>query len=373
MKPTDFPEYALAERPVLESPTVQSTPSSTAISIRNILRRTKNIGRTLLKKWLLILIATLVGGGIGWFLDEQNYEPPQYLARYMFNLETQSGGGNMNDFASFLNMGGGAADNGLFSGENFYILFQSRPLVEKALLRKMTVRGHHVLLANYYILTSGIRTEEWKESKVYKNFLFDPNKPRSLYTRREVSALNQLREKVKSKVALGQPNKKSSFIEFGIGTPSESLSMLLSESMMEAVKEFYQTNKTRKTLEVLDLARKRRDSLRAALYSNESQMARYLDQNAGLIVAAPQVQQQRLSRNATLAGSMYTDALRNVESIQASLIRETPLVTIIDSPVLPLSVEFYPGRSKKFGLFLGAFLGIAFVLLRRTYLDIMKE
>jgi hypothetical protein len=376
MKPQDYPDYPVVERPALELPSATPQGGGTANTIRKLIRQVKSIRDTLLRNWILILSLTVIGWAGGWWYDVANKEPARYLARYTFNLETQSASpmGGFGDMASMFGLGGGSVDNGLFSGENFYILFQSRPLMERTLLRKVDIRNHkNVLLANFYILKSGIRDKEWKDSKPYETFLFDPNKPRSKYTRKEVSALAQLMEKIKANMALGQVNKKSSFIEFGVGTEDETLSMLLADGMMETIKEFYQTNKTRKTLEVLELARKRRDSLKAALYSNESQLARYMDQNAGLVVAAPQVTQQRLSRNSQLAGSMYTDALRNVETIQASLIRETPLVTIIDSPVLPLAMEAYEGRAKKFAPLLGFFLAVAFVMLRKTYRELMKE
>ncbi|MFA9219255.1 MAG: hypothetical protein ACEQSK_19425, partial [Sphingomonadaceae bacterium] len=74
------------------------------------------------------------------------------LARYTFNLETQSASpmGGFGDMASMFGISGGAVDNGLFSGENFYILFQSRPLMDRTLLRKVDIRNHkNVLLANY--------------------------------------------------------------------------------------------------------------------------------------------------------------------------------------------------------------------------------
>lgn len=378
MKSQDVIDYPVVEQPQLVEPTLATPVStnSTDNTLKKLIRQAKSIRDTLLRNWVLILSFTLVGGIVGWLYDQYKKEPARYIARYTFNLETQSGPsvGQFGDMASMFGLGGGSVDNGLFTGENFYILFQSRPLMERTLLRKVDIRNHkNVLLANYYILKSGIRDREWKDNKEYENFLFDPQKPRTRYTRKEVSALMQLREKIISNMALGVVNKKSSFIEFGVGSEDEFLSLLMADGMMETIKEFYQTNKTRKTLEVLELARKRRDSLRTALYSNESQLARYIDQNAGLVVAAPQVTQQRLTRNRELAGAMYTDALRNVETIQASLIRETPLVTIIDSPVMPLLKEAYEGKAKKFAPILGFFLAVAFVLLRRTYRELMKE
>ncbi len=368
MNPVDYP---VLERPVNPLP---NQAEGTGNSLKKLLKQAKSVRDTLLSNWILIVGLTLVGGLAGWLYDEYNYEPPKYIARYQFNLDTQGGGpGQFGDFASMFGMGAGPVDNGLFSGENFYILFQSRPLMERTLLRKVNIRGHNVLMANFYILRSNIRQKEWKDNVVYEKFLFDPNKPRERFTRKEASALNQIREKLKSNLGLGQIDKKSSIIEFGIGTTDEELSFLLAEGMMHTISEYYQTNKTRKTIEVLELARKRRDSLRTALYRNESQLASYIDQNQGLIVAAPKVTEQRLQRNSSLASTMYIEALRSVETIQQSLIRETPLVTIIDSPTFPLYREFYPARSKKFGLILGAVLGIAFVMLRRTYRELMKD
>ncbi|MCY7349163.1 MAG: hypothetical protein LH606_00615 [Cytophagaceae bacterium] len=271
-------------------------------------------------------------------------------------------------------MGNGPVDANLFGGENFNLLFVSRPLVEKTLLKQVDYKGKKVLLANFYIAKSGIR-EDWEDDETDKRrkFFFNPTKPRELYSRFEAEMLNDVRMHLSSKVNIGVLSKKSSFINFEVATRDEVLSMRVSQEMLKTMTEFYQGTKTRKTLEVLQQAKRRLDSLKIALYSSESQLARYIDQNQFAVAAQAQVAQTRMARNSGLAGGMYTDAIRNVEFIQNSLIRETPLVTTIDFPVTPLPRDAFTANSYKAGILFGLILASAFVILRRMYRRMMAE
>lgn len=359
------------DRPVELIPA--TAPVEEGFSLKKFVNSAGETRKLLFKSWLLLLVFAVVGGVIGWIYDETNYEPPRYKAIYVFNLETQSLGPGGFDFAA-LGMGGGPVDANLFTGENFNLLFVSRPLVEKTLLKHVDVRGKKVLLANFYLFKSGIR-EDWEDDDTDKRrkFYFHSTKPRENYTRFEAEMLNDVRMHLSTKLNIGLLSKKSSFINFEVATRDEILSMRVAQEMLQTITDFYQSTKTRKTLEVLQQAKRRRDSLRVALYSSESQLARYTDQNQFNSAAQAMVPLTRLSRNSGLAGGMYTEALRSVEAIQSSLIRETPLVTTVDFPVTPLPIDAFTANSYKAGILFGLILAITFVILRRSYRRMMAE
>jgi uncharacterized protein involved in exopolysaccharide biosynthesis len=66
---------------------------------------------------------------------------------------------------------------------------------------------------------------------------------------------------------------------------------------------------------------------------------------------------------AQLYGTVYTEILKNLETLKLDLARETPLVQIIDQPILPLKkVKFGKVKGIVFGGVLGGVLIVVYLL-----------
>jgi len=86
--------------------------------------------------------------------------------------------------------------------------------------------------------------------------------------------------------------------------------------------------------------------------------------------AVPKIKQEN---NAQLYATVYTEVLKNLETLKLDLARETPIVQIIDTPRFPLEKERL-GKAKAMatGGVLGGFL-IVFYLLGAMFLKKAME
>ena len=71
---------------------------------------------------------------------------------------------------------------------------------------------------------------------------------------------------------------------------------------------------------------------------------------------------------------MYLEIVKNLEISKLTLLNQTPIIQIIDRPILPLKVE---KKSKIFlgllGAFLGGFLSLFFFVFKKLFEDALSE
>jgi uncharacterized protein involved in exopolysaccharide biosynthesis len=72
--------------------------------------------------------------------------------------------------------------------------------------------------------------------------------------------------------------------------------------------------------------------------------------------------------------AMYLEIVKNLELSKLTLLTQTPIIQIIDKPILPLEEEF---KSKTalglLGAFLGGFLSLIFFIFRKLFKDALSE
>ncbi|GAA4463381.1 hypothetical protein GCM10023189_41330 [Nibrella saemangeumensis] len=317
----------------------------------------------------------LTGGIIGFLIDITKERKPIYTATMTFNL----GGGSSNSFgdlgslAGAFGLGQAAPEANIFVGDNFMIYAKSRPVVEKTLMKTVNINGKDTLLVNYYIQHSGIRDEEWEENDTLQAYSFPRAKKPEEYNKLDHVVLSQIYTRIQGEMGVTQPERKSSFMQLRAGMENEDLTKTFVETHLETIEEDYRQKQTKKTREMYDLLKKRTDSLGRALGMTETRLARYQDQNQQVVVAEGRIQETKLTRNSTFLTSVYFQALQNEENMRLSLIRESPLFTIIEPVALPLYKEVKATIGMQAGIALGLFLSIIIIFLRETYRSIMQE
>ncbi len=71
-------------------------------------------------------------------------------------------------------------------------------------------------------------------------------------------------------------------------------------------------------------------------------------------------------------GTMYGELIKNLEFSKLALMREEPLIQIIDSPILPLdNNKIGKKKAVMFGAFFGFMLITFYLILARLYKQIM--
>jgi len=330
-------------------------------------------------KWLIIFLAGVIGAAIGFYYAL--IQKPTFTATLTFALEDDkpSGGGGLSGalgLASSLGIDLGTGAGGAFSGANLIELMKSRTLIEKSLLNPITVGKEKFSLAEYYINNSKLRKVLEKNSDLANiHYVIDDN--RSNFSLQKDSILGEIYNSIVFGGALNvsQKDKKVSIISVEVKSENEFFSKELSESVVKEVSEFYIETKSKKAKINVAILQKQADSIRFELNTAISGVAQASDNtfnlNPALIIKKTPSTRRQIDVQANTA--ILTQLVTNLEMAKVTLLKETPLIQVIDKPILPLHKEKI-GKLKNLliGGFLAAFLVIIFVLLKRSFEGLLK-
>ncbi len=344
------------------------------ISPKVVVMKAISIRDSIVRNWKLIILFCLLGYGIGFALDIYLKKPDDYTADVLFNLGSGSSSmpGGFGGMAGLLGLGGGAQDADIYSGENFFYFVESRPVVERSLMKKVAVGKDTVLLANLVIDSSAIHYEQWEDIPKRENFHFKGNDPKK-YTLDERMALNDVVEAIKVATDVSQRDRKSSFITISVRVPSPLLAKFWAEILLETVEEVYTENQTSKTRRTLTLLENRRDSLARILNGTENRLARQMDYSANIMVPEGRAQVTKLQRSTTFITQLYAEAMTSVEAMKVSLVREAPLFTIIEPVKQPVDRSIDTAKRAQIGLLIGLVLSFLIIYFRSVYKTIMAD
>ncbi len=326
----------------------------------------------LVRNWKIILVLCLLGYGIGYALDIYLKKPVQYEANILFNLG--AGSSSTSQFGQMAGMFGlgGAPDANVYTGENFLYFVNSRPVLERALMKEVEVGDKKMLLANFVIDSSTIREEEWKDNPKLENFHFKSDSING-FSDFEHRALNTVVDVVKVATVVYEPDRKSSFLMLTVHFKSELLAERWANTMLETVEEVYTENQTSKTRKTLRLLQSRADSLNRILTGAENNLARQMAYSENIVVPEGQARVTKLQRNSQFITQLYAEAMRNVEAMKVSLVQEAPLFTIIEPVKQPLDMKADEGKRAQIGLLIGLVLAFVIVYFKGVYADVMAD
>ena len=316
-----------------------------------------------------ILIGVLLGGLLGFGVEIYRSKNLLHTSEIVFILDNESsGGGGLADIASSLGFGSMAENSSMFSGENFKELLKTKSLYRKALLTEVEIGGKKDKFANFFLKKCDLAEHEWDEmSPDFFTYRFKI-KDISQSDIQDRNILNAIYEYLNSKTVIEIENPKSSFQTLTVETRNDTLSYVWSKLYLKTVTDYYIANKTKKSKELLVIMDKRVDSLRSALYYTQGKLANYNDQNQQIIYQRARVIADRLQMNSSQLQTMYFEAVRNYDNLKFSLIKESPLFTIITDTELPLPFQPYKwGRVTILGLLIGFFLSCFYLYLKQIF------
>ena len=347
---------------------------STVLSPKLIVLKLVEIKNLIVKNWLIVLLITGVGAGIGFYKDSKLKQRTSYLAEIIFSMGAGGGQNEMGGLGSLLGMSQ-QTDESLFSGDNFLYIVKTRSTIERALLTKVTLDGRTDYFANIYMDSSFVKEDDWTADyqieKWHKVRFVQTNRDKMNATERLV--LDHLYGRLKGETDIVKPDVRLVFLKVRATCEFTSISKLWAETLLSTVEDLYQANQSKKTNKMMKLMRRRVDSLSQVMNRSEGNIARLQDINREAVVIEGQVQQTRLARNTGLASGLFQEASRSLESLKMSAIKEATLFTIIEPVHEPLDPTYFSREYTKFGLAIGLFLAILFVILRQTYQDALKE
>lgn len=340
------------------------------ISLKELLEKGKEWFSYLLSQWKVILLAGVIGGAIGFMYSLS--KKPIYTASLSFALEDEKGSGGLGGalgLASSFGIDVGGGGGSIFSGANLTELFKSRAMVEQTLLSPVSQNGNTISLAEMYIQNRGWRTN-WNINPKYKGIQFSPNKDRTNYTRVHDSILGTIYGDLSNNgLAIGQKDKKVAIITIEIIDTDEFFAKSFTEALVKEVSDFYIETKSKKSRENMLILDRQTDSIRRELNGAITGVAVANDNTFGLNPAmnvrrAPSARRQ-VDVQANTA--ILTELVKQSELAKVTLRKETPLIQIIDRPILPLKKEKF-GKAKGIvmGGFLAGFLAVLGLMMRRV-------
>jgi hypothetical protein len=337
------------------------------VSLKELIEKAKEWYVYLLSQWKVILLAGVIGGSIGLYYSVKN--KPIYTATLSFVLEgEQSGGGGLGSLASSFGIDLGGGGGSIFTGDNLTELFKSRSMVEQTLLSPVILQGKKISLAEMYIQNKGWR-EQWNENPKYKSIQFSPEVDRKDYTRVHDSILGVIYADLSNAgLTVGQKDKKVAIISIDVASTNELFSKFFAEALAKKVSDFYIETKSKKSRENMLILERQTDSIRRELNGAITGVAIANDNTFSLNPAmnvrrAPSARRQ-VDVQANTA--ILTELVKQTELAKVTLRKETPLIEIIDRPILPLAKErFGKGKGLLLGGFLAGFLIVVILIVRR--------
>jgi uncharacterized protein involved in exopolysaccharide biosynthesis len=311
-------------------------------------------------QWKLIIGIAALGGIIGFVYA--SFQKPSYLATTTFVLEEDKGGGGAMSLASSFGFDlGGGSGGGLFTSSNIIELMKSRLVVEKTLLNPVFVAGKEISLADYYI----------KINQLNVNVSFPVNADRTKFSLEQDSILYSISLNLSgNNLNIAQKDKKSSIISLTVKSQNELFSKLFCEQLLRETSDFYIETKSKKSRLNVDILQRQADSIRAELNGAITGVAAASDNvynlNPAYNVKKTPGTRRQVDVQANTA--ILTQLVAQLEMSKVSLRKETPLVQLIDRPILPLEKEKV-GRLKSlvFGGFLSGFLTVLYLVFGQLY------
>ncbi|WP_149242270.1 lipopolysaccharide biosynthesis protein [Dyadobacter sp. 32] len=334
-------------------------------SLRELIQSIQDWTQFFFRKWHLILLSGLLGGalGLGYALSKK----PSYTATTTFVLEEGGKSGGLRGYAGLastfgIDLGDGG---GLFEGENILELYRSRSMISKTLLTKGEFDGKKQLLIDRYIQFKHLK-KDWDKIPTLKNIKFRPD---NIYDTRQQQILHDsimggiVNTVSQSYLNVSKKDKKLNILYVTVTSPDELFSMAFNQHLVENVNNFYLETKTKKSLANVSILQAKTDSVRSIMTGAINKAILVADATPNqnptrMALRVAPIQNAKVS--AEINQQVLATLLQNLELAKISLLRETPLIQLVDAPVLPLTKE---KTSKTKSIIVGGMaIGILFLL-----------
>ena len=344
------------------------------ITLKELLLKAKDWYTFLLSKWKTIVLAGIVGALVG--LGYSFYKKTEYTASLTYALEDgKAAGGGLGSLASSFgfDLGGAGGNSGAFSGANLMELFKSRAMVEQTLLAPVTQNNKTISLAEMYIQDKKWRNK-WDEKPALKSITFLPNSDRAKFTRVQDSIFGVIYNDLsKTALTVDQKDKKTAIGTITMKGTNEYFTQQFNLALTQTVTDFYIETKSKRAKENMDILVRQTDSIRGELNGAITGVAVANDNTFGLNPAlnVKRVPSARRQVDVQANTAILTELVKQAELAKVTLRKETPLIQVIDQPILPLPKEKF-GKVK--GILLGGilagFLTVLGLIVRRIFKEL---
>lgn len=344
------------------------------ISLKGIILFIKSRVNYVFSKWITVLICGIIGMLSG--LAVSFLVMPKYRAELSFVLEDSKSGG-LGAYASLasqfgLDLPGASGGSGIFVGDNILTFLQSRLMVRRVLLSTIMENGRIMSMADRYIEITRMRNK-WKNQSSLVDLHYPVAANPEKFSIVQDSILQIIYEHVtKKELDVTKPDKKLSFINVSYTSPDERFAQLFVIRLAKEATDFYIDMKTQRSKTNVDKLQAKADSILALLNIKTVAAAASQDLNLNPIRKIASVNTELVTRDKTILMTMYGEIIKNLELAKMSMAQETPIIQVVDTPILPLKKQKI---GKVTGVLIGGILAgvlcVIYLLLRQFYKEIM--
>jgi len=341
------------------------------IQLKDILIKLSEYTAYLLRKKFIILIVSLIFFVLGIVFALSSDK--KYHAELTFVVEDQQqGGGAIGAMSGMANQFGfdlGASASTTFSQNNILEFLKSRGVVEAALMQSREINKSDDFLIEHYLSINKIK-DLWEENKALNPVSFH-----GILSQNNDSVSGGIWMRIiEDKLVVELQSDEANIINLSYTSVNEEFAKSFVEALIEQMSKMYITYKTAQASNTLNFLNNRADSVFMELEVAEEEFAKVKDINQRIVKASGRLKELQLMRKVEVLNSMYLEIIKNLELSKLTLLNQTPIIQIIDKPILPLEEEI---RSKTvislFLSLLGGFLSIVVLIFRKLFKDALSE
>ena len=328
------------------------------IQLKDILVRLLEYKAFLVKKKMVIIAFSFLFLILG-VVCATFFLPIKYNAKLTFVVDTESTNssfGSMGGLASQFGFDLGGS-NDIFSQNNVIELLRTRGVVEKVLMQGAKINDKYDILINHYIEIND------------RELLFYGNS----YTKDSVSRIiwqdiinNHLNIEFQSDIA--------NLITLSYISLNEDFAKHFVDKLIDQMGKRYIAHQTAKTKNTFGFLQSRADSVFSELKIAEEKFAKIQDINQRIVKASGRLKELQLKRRVQGLNTMYIELIKNLEVSKLALLNKTPIINIIDKPILPLETKETSKKLAGLLAFLfGGFLSLSYFIFRKIFEDALAE
>jgi capsule polysaccharide export protein KpsE/RkpR len=157
-----------------------------------------------------------------------------------------------------------------------------------------------------------------------------------------------------NKVVSASEDRRLGAVRLTTTTRWPSVSLTVAQQLVKGVNQFNVVTRKSQASAERQFAEVQEGEAERALRDAEDRLQEFLQGNRTIVTPELGFQRERLQRNVTLRQQVYTSLVQSREEARIREVRDTPVITVIEEPRLPVLPE---GRGVALKTILGALLG----------------
>lgn len=303
----------------------------------------KGMTRALRAAWKHLLLAVLVGGGIGFGVAALVQPTWRVQASLVPESPPEGDADAFRGLPSIRSLGLGALMGGSSTGltlEAYPQLLTSREVLRRVVQDTLQVNGTSLRLVD---ALGSSRFPVWVENALWAVQASTPAE-----VRREDRAIRALSASIRA-----QADLKTGLLRFNMRTKDPEMGLVLSEQVINRFREVVQAIYGERSRRQVAFLRERTAEAQRELTRAENALASFTDRNVDMFSARFTVDRDRLQRNVTRASEMVLELERQLAVAEIEQQRSTPVVSLVEPLQVPLRPEGLPRGA--FPILLGFF------------------